>query len=523
MSRTVSDWSRRDVLKLAAGAATAGLALPWTVGGAFAQQAGATLRAGIAGFNVINILDPAKATLIPEFYVIYGAFNALLKFNAKMELVPDLAESFKVVNSTTLEFKLRRGVKFQDGSDFSADDVKFTLERVADEKTAAPNRSKVAAIQAIQIPDPLTVRIVTKAPFAPLLNYLTNTRTGTQIVSRTALKALGDEAFGRKPVGTGPYIIKEWKSNESVELTAFSGAFSGAPKIARVVCPIIAEESSGMTAILGNQVDLTSTAPFADIGSLEKRNEVKVLKQAGLNTRYIAVNNKKGPFSDVHFRRAVSMAFDRKVLVEAVLFGEGVAIPGVLPPALWADPKPVWGEYVTFNPEKARAELAKSAFRAGTEATLLVWGSNWWRRMGEIVAGQANQVLGTKITLQATDFNTAYSRAKAGDYDAMVMGWLGFVDPDEYLGEIVGSKGFRNIHFYANPKMDDLLERGRTEIDPVKRKAVYAEAERLVAEDLPVLPCFCSNIHNLLRPNVKGFTQLPYSNFGDQFGTIELG
>src|SRR5262245_17943758 len=515
--------TRRNALKLTGGAIATGFTVPWTGSGAFAQSTMTALRAGIAGFNVINTLDPMKATLIPEFYVIYGAFNALLKFNPKMELVPDLAESITVSNTTTLEFKLRKGVKFQDGSDFTADDVEFTLDRVADEKDAAPNRSKVTAIQDIQIVDPYTIRIITKAPFAPLLNYLTNTRTATQIVSRTAIKANGDEAFGRRPVGTGPFIVKDWKSGESLELEAFPGAFSGAPKVGRAMCPLIAEESSGMTAILGGQIDLTSTAPFADVPALEKKPEVKVLKQAGLNIRYIALNNRKGPFSDINFRRAVSMAFDREVLVKAVLFGEGIAIPGVLPPALWADPKPVFGEYVTYNPERARAELAKSSFKAGTEATLLVWGSNWWRRMGEIVAGQANQVLGIKIKLEATDFSAAYSRMKAGEADAMVMGWLGFVDPDEYIGELVGSKGFRNIHGYSNAKMDELLDRGRTEIDPAKRKQVYAEAERLLADELPVLPCFCSNVHNLLRPNVKGFTQLPYSNFADQFGAVELG
>src|SRR4051794_37564799 len=209
-----TDLTRRKVIKLAAGA-SAGLTLPWSV--AFAQQ-GSTLRAGIAGFNVINTLDPMKASLIPEFYVIYGAFNALLKFDDKMEIVPDLAESFKVVDTKTLEFKLRKGVKFQDGSDFNADDVKFTIERVADEKNAAPNRTKVATIQDIQIVDPYTVRIITKAPFAPLVNYLTNTRTATQIVSRTAVKSMGDDAFARRPVGTGPFIIKDWKSGESLEL-----------------------------------------------------------------------------------------------------------------------------------------------------------------------------------------------------------------------------------------------------------------------------------------------------------------
>src|SRR5436189_5025321 len=145
-----ANFTRRKAIKLAAGV-SAGLTMPWSA--SFAQQSSA-LRAGIAGFNVINTLDPMKASLIPEFYVIYGAFNALLKFNDKMEVVPDLAESFKVVDAKPLEFKLRKGVKFQDGSDFNADDVTFTIERVADEKTADPNRTKVATIQDIQIVDP---------------------------------------------------------------------------------------------------------------------------------------------------------------------------------------------------------------------------------------------------------------------------------------------------------------------------------------------------------------------------------
>jgi peptide/nickel transport system substrate-binding protein len=514
--------SRRHMLKLGAAAGAVGtLGQPWGISGALA--ASDTLRAGITGFNVINTLDPAKASLVPEFYVIYGAFNALLKFNAKMEIVPDLAESFKIIDTTTIEFKLRRGVRFQDGSDFSADDVKFSLERVMDEKFASPSRSKVNAISAIDIVDPLTVRISTKMPFGPLLNYLTNTRTATQIVSRTAVKLLGDEEFGRKPVGTGPYMVKNWKSNESVELAAFDGYFGGKPSIARVTIPIIAEESSGMTAILGKQVDLTSTAPFADVPSLEQKKEVKVLKQPGLNTRYVALNVRRAPFDDVYFRRAVSMAFDRNVLVKAVIFGEGIATPGILPPTHWVDGKPLAHEHVTFNPERARAELAKSKYKAGTEGTVLIWGSNWWRRIGEIIVGQANQVLGTKLSLQAMDFNAALARARAGDYDAFVLGWLGLVDPDEYLGEIVGSKGFRNVQGYSSPQMDELLERGRAELDVAKRKAIYREAELLLVQDMPLLPCFCSNIHNLVRPNVTGFVQLPYSNFADQFATMSVG
>src|SRR5688572_26545463 len=205
MDQHHSQLSRRQALLLG-GSAAAALSAGWP-GGAFGQET--TLRAGITGYNVINTLDPGKATLIPEFYVIWGVFNGLIKFDAKMNPVPDLAESYKVVDGGALEFKLRGGVKFQDGSPLTADDVKFTLERLLDDKFASPNKSKVSAIDRIEVPDQATVRLVTKEPFAPLLTFLGNARTGTQILPRRAVEATGDD-FGKKPVGTGGYMLKDW-------------------------------------------------------------------------------------------------------------------------------------------------------------------------------------------------------------------------------------------------------------------------------------------------------------------------
>ena len=124
--------SRRKAMQLAVAAATA----PFAGKQSFASEN--LLRAAIAGFSVINTLDPAKASLLSEYYVLWAAFNGLLKFDFNMQIVPDLAEEFHVVDSTTLEFRLRRGVKFQDGSDLTSDDVKFSLERLADEAPASP-------------------------------------------------------------------------------------------------------------------------------------------------------------------------------------------------------------------------------------------------------------------------------------------------------------------------------------------------------------------------------------------------
>lgn len=513
---------RRTVLGAGAAIAVTS-ALPGFV--APARAAADTLRAGITGYNVINTLDPGKHSLIPEAYVVWALFNALLKFNEKMEVVPDLAESFAVKDSTTIGFKLRKGVKFHDGSEMTADDVKFTIERLQNEKYASPNKGKVDAVQAVNIVDPYTVEIVTKQAFAPLLAFLTNARTGTQIVPRKVVEAMGDDAFGRAPVGTGAYKVKGWKANESVTLVAHDGYFvKGQPSVATVEIPLIAEESSGVTALKGGQIDLTSTAPFADVPTLEQDKTLKILRQPGMNCRFISVNHRKPPFDDVHFRRAVSMAFDRNAMVKVVLFGEGVPSHGLIPPSLAYAYEAKPRETALFNAERAKAELAKSKYASGLgEIPVLTWGSSWWKRIVEVFALQVNQTLGTKFTVEVNEANTVYARQKSGDFQASVWGWLGPVDPDEYIGEILSTKGWRNFYGYSNSKLDELVEQGRAELNLGKRGAIYKQAEDIAIEEAAVLPCFCSNIHNLMTTQVTGFIQLPYSNFGDQFANIKMG
>lgn len=509
---------RRDLLGCFAAAAVAG-----SPQFAFGAETAKTLRAAITGYDVVNTLDPAAAALIPEFYVIWGLYNGLLKFDAKMQLAPDLAESYHTDTDGSVVFKLRPGVKFHDGSVLTADDVKFTLERLKDPATHSPSAGNVEHISAVEVIDALTVRIRTKTPFAPLLAYLTNSRTGTQIVSRKAVMA-DPAGFGRKPVGTGAYRLAEWQPGQSLKLVAHADYFTpGLPHIATVDIPLIAEETSGVTALLGRQIDLTATAPFADIPSLEKRSEIHVLKQAGLNTRFISLNNRVAPFDDLHFRRAVSMAFDRNVLVKVVLFGEGTATPGLIPPSLGAAYDPTPKRLSSYDPAAAKAELAKSRYGAGTKATMLAWGSGWWKRTAEIVVAQVNQTLGTQLTVEVTEANTVFARIKKNDYQCSVWGWLGMIDPDQYSYDLLSTSGWRNFTGYSNPALDDLLVKARQTLDPAERGALYRQSEALWIEDVPVLPCFCSNVQNLLASNVGGFVQLPYSNFGDQFATVTMG
>ncbi|HLN10776.1 MAG TPA: ABC transporter substrate-binding protein, partial [Xanthobacteraceae bacterium] len=246
-------------------------------------------------------------------------------------------------------------------------------------------------------------------------------------------------------------------------------------------------------------------------------------KQPGMNCRFIALNHRKPPFDDVHFRRAVSMAFDRNAMVKVVLFGEGVPSHGLIPPSLAYAYETKPRETALFNAERAKAELAKSKYANGFgDIPVLAWGSSWWKRTVEVLALQVNETLGTKLAVEVTEANTVYARQKSGDFLASVWGWLGPVDADEYVGEILSTKGWRNFQGYSNPKLDELVEQGRTELDLKKRGDIYKQAENIAIEEAAVLPCFCSNIHNLMTTQVQGFTQLPYSNFGDQFAAIKM-
>ena len=171
------------------------------------------------------------------------------------------------------------------------------------------------------------------------------------------------------------------------------------------------------------QIDLTSTAPFADVPTLEQDKTLKVLKQPGMNCRFIALNHRKPPFDDVHFRRAVSMAFDRNAMVKVVLFGEGVPSHGLIPPSLAYAYETKPRETALFNAERAKAELAKSKYANGFgDIPVLAWGSSWWKRTVEVLALQVNQTLGTKLAVEVTEANTGLCTPEIGRFPGQRMG-----------------------------------------------------------------------------------------------------
>jgi peptide/nickel transport system substrate-binding protein len=517
---------RRGVLTGIAGAMAA--ASPLRIGlRSYAYAAGSadqTLRAAMTGFTAINTLDPGKAAINPEFFIIWGIFNTLVKLDAQMKILPDLAESWTNPDPTTWEFKLRKGVKFHDGSELTAEDVVFTFQRIADEKFGSPVRKKMSPVTEVTALDPYTVRFKTDKPFAPLLTYLTNTRTSTQIVCKKAVQQMGDEQYGRTPVGTGPWKLKEWRPNERLTFVAHTEYFErGLPRCGALEVPLIKDDASAVNALAADGLEFVNAVSFGDTDRIKKMQTVVFSSMPGLNARFTAVNILRPPFDDVHFRRAVSMSIDRDAFIQATVFGQALPSQGYIPKAIaWAyDTKP--REYAQFNPERAKAELAKSKYGPGTEAVITGFPDAYWGRMTQVFADMPNQVLGVKFRAELTDSRTAFSRWQKNDGQAWPTGWIALCDPDEYLFDCFHSTGWRNFTKYNNPEVDKLLEQARQELDRENKGGpLYMEAERLIADDCASIFLMNTFSNSAVRANVNGFDHVPFDGFGAQLAPMTI-
>ena len=515
-------FDRRQFLKVTGAVVGAAGLFPGVSLLAATPKAGGTFKPATVGYTVHRTFDPALVSLIGESQILWTMFNSLVRFDANMNIVPDLAQSWSTPDEKTYRFRLYPRIKFHDGSDCTTEDVVFSLGRVRDPATGSPNRGKLSEVDSIRAIDPQTVEIKTRGPFAPLMAYLCNARTGTQIVCKKAVERLGAD-YGKKPIGTGPFKMVDWKPGEKVEFTKHSQYFmKGLPCLDAVTEVLIGEESTATNAILSGDVDLVSTVLFSDVQSLEKTKDIKVVKQSGLNSRFVMLNCQRKPFDDPAVRQAFSYSFDRKQLIDAVIYGEGVAVQGIIPPAIkWAYHPNLKSQI--FNPEKAKELLKRSKYKKpDLQMTILTFGTGWWKRFAEIVAAQSQEVLEIPIKVEVIEAGAIATRYQQSDFQCGVWGWLGLVEPDEYAYENFHSKGSKNYVKYGNSRVDGLLEKARTTLNRNQRAQLYHQAEEIIGEEAPYAFCFTNFVHNAMKDYVMDFIPVPFSAFGQQFDRVWL-
>ncbi|GIX10015.1 MAG: ABC transporter substrate-binding protein [Elioraea sp.] len=477
--------------------------------GAIAGTAAAQNLTIAVGAPVTSI-DPHYHNLSPNNAMAAHIFDGLADTDSRARLVPGLAESWRTIDDTTWEFRLRRGVKFHNGSDFTAEDVAFTISRAPN----VPNSPSgfgifTRPIAEVQVVDPHTVRIRTRTVYPLLAVDLSN----VMILDRETHENATTEDFnsGKAAVGTGPYRFVRFAPGDRIELERNDTYWGGRQPWQRVNYRIIVNEAARTAALLAGDVDLIDQVPTADIARLKQDQRLNVSEVVGLRIIYLALDHSRtdgspfvsgpngealdrNPLKDVRVRRALSIAIDRNAIVSRVMEGAAIPagqflpegtyshVPGLNPPA--------------FDPDGARRLLAEAGYPNGLRLAIHGPNDRYVNDARIIQAiGSFWTRIGVRTQVEAMPWTTFIARAGRQEFSAFLVGWGSSTgEASSPLRSLVATfnreKGFgaSNRGRYSNPELDRLLEQALATVDDEKREKLLQDATRVAMEDVAIIP-----------------------------------
>jgi len=442
----------------------------------------------------IDTLDPAVTRSTPSQIVISHLFSRLVRWDGPelKKIEPDLAESWTTSeDGNTWTFQLRKGVKFHDGSPLNAEAVKFNLDRIREPELGSPNRSYYGAIESVSAPSEYVLEIRTKHPSPTLLEILAE--EWSAISSPTAISKRG-RAYGRNPVGTGPYVFESWVPNERAVIKRNPDYFGQASAAQTLVFRPVPENSARVIELQTGNADVAGNIPPEAAAEFKGRDNVTLAQLPSSFQVFFELNVTKPPFDDVRMRRAVDLAIDRQAIVEKVLMGYGRVPDSPFPEGTQG--RRVFAPK-TYDPEMAR-KLIKEVYPNGFPETVVMWTPSGRytkdRAAAEAVQGYLNAV-GLKTEFKVWEWasyqKTLY-RAEAGKGTGRGTNeanmWLlgtGITNADIRLRRKLSTGDASNLTGYSNKDVDALLKQAATEMNYEKRMANYGEIQRIVWEEVP--------------------------------------
>jgi len=483
----------------------------------WAAPAGGVLRIGIdvdAG-----TLDPRLANDTTARRVIEQVYDGLVELDPQLQPRPALAESWTQSAPTVWVFKLRKNVRFHDGSPLTAADVVFTYTTLLDPTLRAPLRGLYTPITKVEAVDDETVRFTLSAPYAPLLKY-----ADMGIVSKAAVERLGAD-YASRPVGTGPYKFTSWQRNSRIVLDANPSYWKGQPKLSQVVFNIIPDNTTRAAALESGDVDLIhSPLSPQDVARLKTVSRVSVSEMTGLGITYLNMNMVDPVVRDVRIRRALASLIPQQTIVRQIYREMDRPATSVLLPAwsgVFTDEIVQPGHDIT----RAKALLAEAGWtdsnkdgvldKDGQRLSLVIRTHSEDPNRIQIVELLISILRSSGIDARAeiTEFPALVGALISGNYQVVLVGWLGLVDPDRGMYNQFHSKGSQNWEKYNNPRVDALLDEGRQKSDPAERARIYREVARIVATDLPYYVLTYQGYIVGVNRRVQGFVPIPNGSF----------
>lgn len=469
------------------------------------------------GGNLIMLRSEQLRTLLPSqptdnasIWVIEEVFDTLLVPKADGSGVkPGLAISWsQSANGLDWTFHLRHGVKFSNGQELTSKDVKFSIEQTA--KPSSPFSFIDASIAKITTPDPYTVVIQTKKPFAPLAADMAIFANSIVPYDYAGMKP---DEFAKHPIGSGPFVLKSWTPGVEATFDRNPDYWrKGLPYLNSITFKVVSDSNTRANEVQGGEAQIDEFPAFSSIMALKNSGSVKIGSFPSSRVDFLSMNYTKKPFDNVDVRRAIASAIDKKTLVKVVLFGHGKPAGAYMSPSSWSFDKSIKG--YPYDMKAAKAYLEKSPFSKGFGATITVAsGNSDQQTMAQIIQASLAK-LGIKVTIQTLDPSANYTAQQNGNYEmSFSYDTTDIVDPDEIIRFVGAYNGGSHAlySFYKNKKIDAWIEKAAMLNDQAARQKLYFKVEKQWNKDQPDVPLFytpeiyayASNVHDF-HPFVTG-------------------
>lgn len=472
-----------------------------------------------------NTLDPIHTDIGESVKVMVNLFDTLVTYDDEtMDLVPSLATEWEhSEDGLTWTFHLRDDVKFHDGTEFDSGSVVFSFERFLQDKhphvydNVFPYQSTFRIIESITASDRLTVVFKLKGPNAVFLQNMA--MFPASIVCPAAVKEYKKE-FGTKPVGTGPFKLTAWKRDQQLALSAFDEHWRGRPNVDQVIFLPVSVSATRVQQLKRGEIHIADDLPPAELDVLVKSPGIVSQETLGLNVGYLALQMEKPPLNHLKVREAIGHAIDKRGLIDVAYAGQALPAKNMIPPTMFAHHNDL--EDRPFDAAKAKRLLQEAAnehgFKLPVRLKLNVM-SNARPYMQKPIETasfikDALAEIGIIITVEPKASSEHFAYVEAGRHELALAGWSSDnSDPDNFLYSLLDLDNINehgnNLSRYRSQEVHDLLQRGKTELDPAKRLPLYLKVQELTLQDVPVVPLVHTPIRVAQRDTLKGYKLHP--------------
>ncbi len=499
----------------------AGLLVCAPAGASGAPVTGDAIIMGTIG-EASNLLSPLSSDASSR-EVSGNIFVGLLKYDKNLKIVPWAAESYEVLDEgLRLRFRIRPGIRWQDGVEMTAEDVAFTYRMMIDKNTPTAYGGDYRMVSSFTVTDRYGFEVRYDKPFARALETWMGAVMPRHLLEKEDLR---NTRYARDPVGNGPYRFKEWIAGSRIVLEANPDYFEGRPRLDRVVYSVIPDTTTMFLELKAGSLDMMGLSPTQYVYQAKDpaiADNYNLFRYLSFSYDYLAYNLESPLFKDARVRRAIARAVDKREIIAGALLGQGVPAIGPYIPGMWA-----YNAAITdYSPDvaAARAALAEAGWKKDAKGllrnekglpftfTILTNQGNDRRVKAAVIIQAQLKKLGMDVRIRTVEWAVFTSQfIDKGFFDAVILGWVVPVEPDLY--DVWHSSRMRpnglNFMMYANKELDGILEKARGIFDKAERKLLYDRAQVILHEDQPY--CFLYVPYSLpaVQKRFQGIVEAP--------------